>query len=120
MFQFWPIVAVLLFAGCSSPKHYEVVGTRGKHTHMVYVPPQYAGDQDVYENAIRDICTDPDGVYIVLFWNDRDKVWHREQAEMTAEQSAAQVAGYSRNPATGLNDFYWLRDHRRIDVGPVD
>jgi hypothetical protein len=86
---------------------------------MVYIPAEYAKDQSAYEHAIRDICIDPQQVYMVLFWNDRSKVWPAGQSEMSDEQVAAQVAGYNRNPNSGLNRFYWLRDGNRIDVGPV-
>jgi hypothetical protein len=114
------VALCLLLAGCGRSNRYEVVGTRGNYTHLVYVPPQYADDQSVYEQAIRDICSDPDTTYILMFWNDRGKIWYREHGEMTAEQSSAQVAGYNRDPQTGLNDFYWLRDGERIDVGPIE
>jgi hypothetical protein len=122
MSRTWLVAVCLLLAGCglSLSKHYEVADTRGNHTFMVYVPPKYADDQSVYEQAIRDICSDPDEAYLVMFWNDRGKVWHREQREMTFEQASAQVAGYCRNPDSGLNDFYWLRDGERIDVGPIE
>jgi hypothetical protein len=123
MGKMWPFLAVLL-AGCGTslpaqPKHYEVVNSRSKGAHMVYIPPEYAKDQSAYEHAIRSICDDPQQVYIVLFWNDRSKVWPAGQSEMSDEQVAAQVAGYNRNPNSGLNRFYWLRDGNRIDVGPV-
>jgi hypothetical protein len=119
--RIWFAGLCLLLAGCgSSQSRYELLGTRGNHTYMVYVPPRYADDQSAYEQAVRDICTDPAQSYILMFWNDRGKVWFRDQPEMTAEQRRAQVAGYNRNPATGLNDFYWLRDGERIDVGPIE
>jgi hypothetical protein len=115
------LLAAICAGGCGlGSKGYEIVGTRGEHTYLVYVPPKYADDQSVYEQAIRDICADADQTYVLMFWNDRGKVWYRGELEMTAEQAAAQVAGYSRIPEMGVNDFYWLRDGERVDVGPVE
>src|SRR5262245_36610159 len=106
----WLLAAfvLLLAGGCGlGSSGYELVGQRGQHTYLVYVPPEYADDQAVYEQAIRDICTDPKQTYLVMFWNDRRQVWHRGDGEMTAEQAAAQVAGYSRIPETGVNSLYF-------------
>jgi hypothetical protein len=114
------IILVALVVGCGDSRHYELIGQRARHTYLVYVPPRYADDQSAYEQAIRDICRDSPESCIVMFWNDRGKVWHQEQPEMTIQQSAARVAGYHRDPARGLNNFYWLRDGSRVDVGPVE
>ncbi len=110
----------MFVAGCGAPKHYELIGRRARHTYLVYVPQEYADDLSVYEQAIRDIARDPRDVCIVMFWNDRSQVWRSDQPDMTIQQEAARVAGYHRDPNSGLNNFYWLRDGDRIDVGPVE
>jgi hypothetical protein len=109
-----------LVAGCGDARHYELVGQRARHTYLVYVPPRYADDQSVYEQAIRDISRNSPERSIVMFWNDRSKVWRDEQPEMTQQQAAARVAGYHRDAEHRLNNFYWLRDGSRVDVGPVE
>jgi hypothetical protein len=114
------VAALLLVAGCGSRQHYELIDRRARHTYMVYVPKRYADDLSAYKQAIRDIVGDSRDTCIVMFWNDRDQVWRQDQADMTIQQESARVAGYSRDPASGLNNFYWLRNGDRIDVGPVE
>jgi len=111
---------VVIVAGCANRNYYELIDRRARHSYMVYVPEQYAHDLSVYKRAIHEIAGDPNDVCIIMFWNDRSQVWRQDQPDMSIEQESARVAGYNRDPSSGLNTFYWLRDGDRVDVGPVE
>jgi hypothetical protein len=114
------LIALVFVAGCGDQQRYELIDQRARHTYLVYVPKQHAADLSAYKQAIREIAGDPRDVCLVMFWNERSRVWRPDQAEMTMQQEAARVAGYSRDPSSGLNNFYWLRNGDRVDVGPIE
>ena len=95
-------------------ERYQLVATSGKFQ-LVYVPLEFAKDESVYRQAINDLCPGNDYAY-VRFWNDVSKVPAR--MPMTDEQVEAQVAGYDRNPTSGLNEFYWIKGGSRLDGSP--
>jgi predicted nucleic acid-binding Zn ribbon protein len=113
-------VALFVARALQPKKPYEYIYSRAGDTwHMVYVPPEHADDMAVYLQAVEDLCGPGDGFCKVMFWNDRDMVWPEGQP-MTDAQANAWCAQYLRNPSAGINQFSWIRNGTRVDVGAVE
>jgi len=85
----------------SRQKDWELVRNQGM-MRLVLVSKAKERDRSVYQDAIRSVCT-PGQYCWVLFWSSRASVPSR--IPMSDAQARAQVASYTRNPATGLDEF---------------
>lgn len=106
--------------GLLSPdvKHYEVISSPGLGFN-VYVPPEFAKDFPVYQQACHDLGYDREITW-VAFWNDRTKV-PTGPGILTDVQVDAEVAYYIKNTHSNVNVFTWYPadEKRYVEVGPI-
>jgi len=98
-------------------KQYEVINNYDIGF-QVYIPPEFANDFAVYQQACREICAGRDNT-VIQFWNDRSKMPVSAATRMTTEQNDAEVAVYWKNTDPGDNNFVWHRNGVSEKVGPV-
>lgn len=84
-----------------SAPDWELVRTQGMMK-LVVVSQAKEARRDVYQAAIGALCAPSQFCYI-LFWSDRRRV--PRQLPMSDAEVAAQVAVYTRNPRTGLDEL---------------
>lgn len=82
-------------------RNWELVRTQGMMK-LVHVAKANENDRSVYRNAIRSLCSAGEYCYI-SFWSTRALVPAR--LPMSDAEAQAQVASYTRNPSTGLDEF---------------
>lgn len=81
------------------PKRWDVV-YEFDFTHYVYIENAIAGDRQMYDSPIREICGSTNNYCYIQFWSDRAKV-PRHTGLLTEREAAAVIAAYSHNPSTG-------------------
>ncbi len=82
---------------------WELLRTQGMMQFVLVAKPREA-DPAVYRRAIRALCK-PGKHCFLLFWSDRRQVPSR--MPMTDRQASAQVASYTKNPATRFEEMLW-------------
>lgn len=95
--------ALLALPVYAQAKDWEKIRQQG-FMQLVAVTKAKEGNREVYEDAVRALCTPRQRCY-VLFWSDRAMVPRR--LPMTDAEVAAQTGSYTRNPSTG-HDELWL------------
>ncbi len=82
-------------------RDWELVRTQGMMK-LVHVAKTKEADRAVYQDAIRSLCRAGEYCFI-SFWSTRALVPAR--LPMSDAEAKAQVASYTRNPSTGLDEF---------------
>ena len=90
--------------------HYTRV-LRAGMSEFVWIDPKFSTDPAVFEQAITEVCSDED-VRAVLFWDNRDAI--PPGFPLSHDAVGAQIAQYNRNPATGSEQFFYIRNGNKV------